>query len=97
MEDRYQNIKQYKKDDIRYYGTTLYPKIKYHVDDVYILSRKYDRLDILAHKYYKDSTLWWIIAEANKIKGGLILPENKQLRIPMDIHTILKDYREINK
>ena len=26
-----------------------------------------DRLDTIAQKYYNDSTLWWIIAIANKV------------------------------
>jgi len=42
-----------------------------------------DRYYKLAHKYYGDSSLWWIIASSNNLgKGTLVVPENTILRIP---------------
>ena len=49
------------------YGTILYPKIERHVEDFYIDVLVEDRLDNLAYQYYEDVTLWWIIANANKL------------------------------
>jgi hypothetical protein len=49
------------------YGTIIYPKIERHVDDFYIDVIVEDRLDNLAYQYYEDVTLWWIIANANKL------------------------------
>lgn len=41
------------------------------------------RLDIIAYQYYKDSQLWWIIAQANHIYDPLLdLEPGFILRIP---------------
>ena len=80
----------------RVYKTVLYPTIKESDGDIYIFSKQNDRLDLLAKKYYADVTKWWIIAYANKITGTFFLPEDTQLRIPMDIGGIMNDYRELN-
>lgn len=49
------------------YKTIIYPKIERSIEDIYIDVIAEDRLDNLAYQYYKDVTLWWIIAEANKV------------------------------
>jgi hypothetical protein len=49
------------------YATIIYPKIERHVDDYYIDVLQEDRLDNLAYQYYDDVTLWWIIANGNKL------------------------------
>lgn len=42
-----------------------------------------DRLDLLAFRFAKDSTLWWVIAEVNKIFGfPLFLTPGTPLLIP---------------
>jgi nucleoid-associated protein YgaU len=44
-----------------------------------------DRFDILADHFYGDSTLWWLIADANPemfFPGGL-LPIGQTIRIPL--------------
>jgi hypothetical protein len=82
----------------KYLGSTIYPKIKASDNDLYVISEVTDRLDLLAHKYYGDRTLWWIIAVANNINdASFYVKEGIQLRIPSDISKILNDLEKINK
>ena len=82
----------------KYLGSTIYPKIKASDNDLYVISDVADRLDLLAHKYYGDRTLWWIIAVANNINdASFYVKEGIQLRIPSDISKILNDLEKINK
>jgi len=78
------------------YKSTLLPNIPISENDIYITTSDTDRLDLLAFKYYNDVTMWWIIAHANKIKNGLFVSPNMQLRIPMDISNINTIYRDLN-
>lgn len=79
MKNRYRSTKQ----DQGRYNTTRYPSFDVSPTDVYIFSREGDRLDLLADSFYNDSTLWWIIADANNLgKGSLIVKPGIQLRIP---------------
>ena len=42
-----------------------------------------ERLDLVAHKFYGDSSKWFVIAKANKeIKGNLYATPGKSLVIP---------------
>ena len=66
-------------------------------NDVFIVSREGDRLDNLAHKYYSDNTLWWVIAKANGIKGKTALKPGENLRITLNIQRITENFRNINK
>lgn len=64
------------------------------VDDVFINVTAPERLDLLAHKFYGDSTLWWVIASANGLgKGTLFTPEGVNLRIPSvkNIQTVIQN------
>ena len=71
--------------------------IEEKLSDIYIIGSYSDRLDNLAWKYYKDTSLWWIIAEANQIgKGNLLVPPGKQIRIPTDIRELIDEYVSIN-
>tara|TARA_B110000444_G_scaffold22644_1_gene18786 strand:- start:166 stop:465 length:300 start_codon:yes stop_codon:yes gene_type:complete len=99
MENRYQNIKILKTEEgKRYKKTTVYPMMVKSVDDKYIIGMQGDRLDNLAHKYYGDARLWWILARANHLgKGDLSVPIGKQLRIPKDYLGIMEEYRTLNK
>tara|TARA_Y100000593_G_scaffold89991_1_gene175361 strand:- start:183 stop:485 length:303 start_codon:yes stop_codon:yes gene_type:complete len=93
----YTKIEKNKFGD-RTYSTTLYPEIKKRNDDIYIRSKDGDRLDNLAYKYYNNSALWWIIAQANHIgKGTLLIESGIQLRIPTNLSAIIADLEEINK
>ena len=99
MENRYQNIKILKTEEGKRYRKTIeYPKMVKTVDDKYIIGMQGDRLDNLAHKYYGDARLWWILARANYLgKGDLSVPIGKQLRIPKDYLGIMDEYRALNK
>jgi nucleoid-associated protein YgaU len=79
------------------YKTILYPAIDPSPNDIYVITTQDDRLDIIAHKYYKDVRYWWIIAQANNLgKGSLYIPPGSRLRIPKDVNKILKDFEKIN-
>ena len=68
-------------------------------NDIYILSKSTDRLDLLANDYYGDSNAWWIISKANpdKIKrDSLFLNPGLQIRIPMNISDIYDTFYKIN-
>jgi len=96
--ERYKNIEIKKTESgKRYYKTVRYPEIPKTLDDVYIIGRVGDRLDLLAYKYYKDVRLWWIIARANNLgKGDLTVPLGKQLRIPTITTNIIDEFNTLN-
>lgn len=73
-------------DPKRYYGTTVYPKFEARETDIYIISKTSDRLDNLAFEYYRDASLWWVIARANNIgKGTANVTPGIQIRIPFPL------------
>jgi len=79
------------------YKTLTYPSIPISESDIYITVSENDYLDSLAFKYYKDTSLWWVIAVANNLgKGRLSLDITKQLRIPTNITSILQNLRLAN-
>ena len=86
----------------RYYKNIEYPSIPEDTNDIYIISRSTDRLDLLAFDYYRDSQLWWIISKANpdKIKrDSFFLNPGLQIRIPSqsNVSTIYEEFRLLNK
>ena len=82
----------------RKYETTMYPKISKSSSDVYVVARKGDRLDLLADSYYKDSTLWWVIAQANHLgKGSVVISKPQRLRIPTNINLIVSNLEEFQR
>jgi len=99
MANRYENIKILRTEmGKRFKKTVIYPKMEKSSEDMYIISIQGDRLDNLAHKYYKNSLLWWIIARANNLgKGDMEVPIGKQLRIPYNYIGIYDEYLELNK
>jgi|TARA_A100001515_G_scaffold136500_1_gene128308 hypothetical protein len=94
---RYSNTRvKIDKSDIRVYSTTYYPEIKLSDNDIFIMPKEGERLDFLAHKYYGDTTLWWIIAKANGVKGVAVPPLDEPIRIPGDITKVIQDFRKLN-
>ena len=84
-------------DGKRFMLTTLYPQIYPNINDVFIYAKETDRLDTIALQFYKDASLWWIIAQANKLgKGSLEIPPGMQLRIPTNIAEILQNFKLAN-
>ena len=98
--ERYSNTRIKRKlNGDRVYSYTLYPKIPIKNSDVFITPTYGDRLDILANDYYGDSSLWWIIAQANGIKGFTALYTKNfkgELRIPTEIQNIINDFESMN-
>jgi len=84
MYNRYKNNNiLYTQSNKRYLSTTNTYSIKPEIDDVYVISKRGDRLDLLANQYYNDVTLWTLIARANHLSGGSIFIEpGIRLRIP---------------
>lgn len=66
------------------YGFTLLPNVDINNTKFFKITFKQgDRLDLLAKRYFKDSTLWWIIAIINNLTGdSLILNPGTELYIP---------------
>lgn len=82
----------------RYLESTIYPKVIPTDNDIYIISEQGDRLDVLANKYYKDPSMWWVIATANNLNAATIgLEPGMQLRIPANTTKITNDLEKINK
>jgi len=80
------------------HATSFVPKIERENSDLFIRTRAGDRLDLLAHEFYKDVTLWWILATANNLgKGTFAVPPGTRLRVPMDINSIIENYRDFNQ
>ena len=80
------------------YTSVKYPSIPLSFEDFYVYTTRGDRYDTLALQYYKDSSLWWVIANANGNldKGSLTPPLGTQLRIPANPAITQVIYRDIN-
>lgn len=73
------------RDGRRVYRSRIYPNIPLRDDDEYVITQEGDRLDLLAYEFYKDQSLWWIIASANNIHNApLGLEAGLTLRIPQN-------------
>ena len=96
MASRYENNDSKKLNDGRnVYRSRIHPEIPLRDDDIYVASETGDRLDTLAYKYYKDTSLWWIIASANNIHNAPFgLKDGTILRIPQNYIEILVNFSE---
>lgn len=75
-------IKDESTNEVRY-ETVHYPKFERRNTDKFIISHRGDRMDLIAHRYYDNAQLWWIIQLANNLPGGtLMIPPGTQIRIP---------------
>jgi nucleoid-associated protein YgaU len=83
-------------DGKRFFRTTSYPTIPPSSSDTYIIATSEDFLDSLANTFYRDPTLWWVIAQANNIAGTLKPKVGQQLRIPGNINQILSNFSQEN-
>jgi len=101
--NRYKNISTFNNSVVkpgkRFYGVVKYPDIPLLVSDIYIITQKRDRYDLLANQYYGDKSLWWIIATANPFitQDTLNPPQGIQIRIPTDITNIINSYNKLNQ
>jgi len=97
---RYTNIqKTIAPDKEQMYITVRYPEIPRSFSDIYVYTTIGDRFDTLAQQYYNDSSLWWIISNANgKLnQSSLTPPIGTQLRIPSNPTPILAAYNKLNQ
>ena len=61
---RYKNTRVKRKNKKNYFATTIYKKVEEQNSDLYFIAQEGDRCDVLANRFYGDSTLWWFIARA---------------------------------
>lgn len=96
---RYEHIPNLKSDLGKEYKTTVfYPEIPLSDSDFYVITTSGDRYDTLAHQFYGDYTLWWVIAAANSLQtASLVAPPGVQLRIPGDVSTVVDNFKKQNK
>jgi|TARA_R110001592_G_scaffold148850_1_gene374101 hypothetical protein len=84
----------------RYYKNIEYPEIPVSSNDIYIISKATDRLDLLANDYYGDVRYWWVISKANpdKVKrDSFFINPGLQIRIPSNVENIYNDFLNLNK
>ena len=85
-------------DGKKVYRLPKYPRVSQSPSDIIIISKETDYLDTLAHTYYKDPTLWWVIALANNLGNGkMSITPGKQLRIPINVQEIISEFEQINR
>lgn len=96
---RYTNTDIGKLESGRLYRkNTLYPNIPVSEDDIYVIATAGDRYDTLARQFYKDPSLWWVIAYANNHqRASLAVTPGVQLRIPADHSTAIELFNELNR
>lgn len=76
------------------FDTTVYPKIVRTPSDTVIITKSTDRLDLLAHRFYKNRTFWWVISLANNLPGdSFFITPGTQIFIPSNITKILNTLR----
>jgi hypothetical protein len=100
MADRLGKIKVNLKDKMRSYKNIEYPKIEVDSNDIYIISKIGDRLDLLAQDFYGNPKYWWVISRANcsKIKSdSFFINPGLQIRIPNNITEAYSLFDSINK
>jgi|TARA_R110000751_G_scaffold6457_1_gene27480 hypothetical protein len=104
--NRYENIKTLRNEnefvgtlgDV-YYRTNYYPEIEPQESDIYVETEFGDRLDLLANRFYGDTSLYWIISISNPnvLSFGSLFPQaGSQLRIPVNINGIVSSYNQLN-
>ena len=72
----------------RRYSTLYYPDFPRRSSDQFIITKRTDRLDLLATRYYGDPRYWVILSKANKLHNGTIIPPiGFRLRIPFPLNS----------
>ena len=70
-------------DGIEFWDLPDYPEIPVRTDDLSHDVDDLDRIDLIANTFYKDPTLWWVIALANDIRlPDIQLNPGTTIRIP---------------
>jgi len=88
---RYNNTSEISYDGTRLKGSTVYTVPPESTEDYYVLSTLGDRFDTLANEYYRDASLWYIIAAANPSirRDSLNIEPGHQIRIPLPLSRVL--------
>ena len=98
--DRFEKIRKKKTNEgKRYYRETFVPDVPEQEGDVYFFTERGDRLDLLAYEFYKDVSLWWVLAAANPVitrRDSYMVEPGKQFRIPADPQSIVNQYYQLN-
>ena len=96
--NRYKNIGVLRNSEgVRYRRNVVFPEIPASSEDLYVITVAGDRYDSLALDYYKDSSLWWIIAGANNQgRDSLVVKPGIQLRIPMNTSNAINLFNALN-
>ena len=98
--NRYQYIKLEKNlsTRVRQYRDSKYPTVPLSDTDIYVITTIGDRYDLLANEFYGDPSLWWIISISNSLlsQNSIFIPVGTQLRIPINVNSILTSYNELN-
>jgi len=98
--NRFQNIKKKKTTKGKqYYREAFIPSVPEEEGDIYFITERGDRLDLLAYEFYNDVSLWWVLAAANPIstrRDSYIVTPGQQFRIPVDPQSIIEKYRQLN-
>lgn len=97
--NRYENIKNDKTESGKSFKkNVLYPNIPVSENDFYVIATVGDRYDTLAQQFYRDSTLWWIIASANNHQRASLVPTpGAQLRVPSNKAQAIQLYNSLNE
>lgn len=85
-ESRYEECEVLKYGGKEYLGVQLPVEVPPRPDDRFHTVVTGDRLDVLAHLYLGDASLWWIISEGNDLPFPLDLQPGMVLRIPAPNH-----------
>lgn len=96
---RYSNTSDITLDGTSAKGSTVYNISPESTEDYYVISTLGDRFDILANEYYKDSSLWYILAAANPSvrRDSIFIEPGNQIRIPLPLSKVLAKLRSDNK
>jgi len=96
---RYSNISSsIRWDGKQIYSSVTYPLVTPQDSDIVIITNDTMYLDVLAYKYYNDYSLYWIISLANNGLGNgrLSVPAGIQLRIPINVNSIITQFNNLN-
>jgi len=96
--NRYENTPKLTSPSGKIYKkNVIYPEVPLSGRDYYLVTTAGDRYDTLAQQYYNDYRLWWIIAAANNSeRASLVVEPGVQIRIPVDLENIIRDFRKMN-
>ncbi len=78
--------------------STEYPVIKAADTDILYFVKYDDTFMSLAHRFYGDQSLWWIIARANNnFSGNIKMKIGEKIIIPQEIGEIVKQHAKLNQ